>query len=100
MYTVHEPGIAPTCAGTVPALNDRVVPPGAAVTVPPQVLLKFTGFAIKRPGWTPTKLSVQVAAVNWKALGLNMVTLRRDTPPAAMEIGKKLLFISAGKDTT
>ena len=29
-----------------------------------------------------------------------MVTLRRETPPAAMEIGVKLLFISAGKRWT
>jgi hypothetical protein len=30
-------------------------------------------------------------------LGLKTVTLRRDIPPAAIEIGEKLLFISAGK---
>lgn len=29
-----------------------------------------------------------------------MVTLRREIPPAAIEIGEKLLFISAGKDMT
>jgi hypothetical protein len=29
-----------------------------------------------------------------------MVTLRRDTPPDAMEIGEKLLLISAGKAKT
>ena len=68
--TVHDPGVIPDRAGTVPPVNDRVVPPGTAVTLPPQLLLKFTGLAIKRPGWTPTKLSVQVASVNGKSLGL------------------------------
>lgn len=81
----------------MPPLNARVVPPGTALTVPPQLLLRFTGFAIKRPGWTPAKLSVQEAFVNGKALGLNMVTLRREIPPDAIDIGVKLLLISAGK---
>ncbi len=31
-------------------------------------------------------------------MGLKIVTLRRDTPPAGMEIGEKLLFISARKN--
>ena len=82
----------------MPPVKDRVVPPATAVTLPPQVFLKFTGLAIKRPGWTPTKLSVQVALVNGKSLGLYIVTMRRDIPPAGMEIGVKLLLISAGKD--
>ncbi|HLF90604.1 MAG TPA: hypothetical protein VI451_16785 [Anaerolineales bacterium] len=98
MDTVHEPGVVPTCAGTVPPLNDKVVPPETAVTVPPQLLLEFTGFAIEIPGWTPTKLSVQEALVSWNPFGLNMVTRRRATPPDAIDIGVKLLFISAGKD--
>ena len=68
--TVQDPGVIPDRAGTVPPVNDRVVPPATAVTLPPQLLLKFTGLAIKRPGWTPTKLSVQAALVNGKSLGL------------------------------
>jgi hypothetical protein len=94
--TVHEPGVAPTWAGTVPPLNDKTVPPATAVTVPPQLLLRFTGFAIEIPGWTPTKLSVQEALVSWNAFGLNMVTLKRETPPDAIAMGVKLLFICAG----
>jgi hypothetical protein len=31
-------------------------------------------------------------------LGLKILTLRREVPPAAMEIGEKLLLISAGRD--
>jgi len=96
--TVHEPGVVPTWAGTVPPLNDKVVPPETAVTLPPQLLLRFTGFAIEIPGWTPTKLSVQEALVSWNGFGLNIVTMSRETPPAAIDIGVKLLFISAGND--
>ena len=48
--TVHDPGVAPTCSGTVPPVKDNVVPPGAAVTEPSQVLVKFTGFAMTSPG--------------------------------------------------
>lgn len=47
--TVHDPGVTPVCAGTVPPLNDKVVPPDTAVTEPPQVLDALTGFAI----WIP-----------------------------------------------
>ena len=44
--TVQDPAVDPTCAGTVPPLNDIVVEPELAVTVPPQVLLMPAGFAI------------------------------------------------------
>lgn len=95
--TVHEPGV-PTASGTVPPLNDKVVPPGTAVTEPPHVFDTFAGLAMKMPGCTPTKLSVQLALVNGKSFGLNMVTARRDVFPDSMESGAKLLFIAAGKD--
>jgi len=68
--TVHSPGIAPTCAGTVPPARDNVVVPGTAVTVPPQVLDIFAGLAINNPGCIPTKLSVQEASFRGKELGL------------------------------
>ncbi len=61
--TVHDPGVAPDCAGTVPPDKDKVVPPAAALTEPPQVLVNPTGLAIVKPGWTPIKLSVQAALV-------------------------------------
>lgn len=48
--TVHEPGSAPTCLGTVPPLNDRVVPPGTAPTVPPHVFSTLAGLAMNMPG--------------------------------------------------
>ena len=48
--TVHDPGVDPDWAGTVPPLNDKEVATGTAVTVPLQVLVKFTGFARKMPG--------------------------------------------------
>jgi hypothetical protein len=48
--TVHDPGVDPDCAGTVPPLSDKVVPPAGALAEPPQVLLKLTGFAIVSPG--------------------------------------------------
>ena len=48
--TVHDPGVAPDWAGTVPPLKDKVVEPGAALTEPPQVLVKPAGLAIERPG--------------------------------------------------
>jgi len=68
--TVHSPGVAPTCAGTVPPLSDKVVVPGTAVTLPPQELDMFAGFAIDNPGCTPTRLSVQEALLNGKVFGL------------------------------
>jgi len=68
--TVHSPGVAPTCAGTVPPLSDKVVVPGTAVTLPPQVLDMFAGFAIDNPGCTPTRLSVQEALLKGKVFGL------------------------------
>jgi hypothetical protein len=68
--TVHSPGVAPTCAGTEPPLIDKVVVPGTAVTVPPQVLDMLAGFATDKPGCTPTKLSVQAALLNENVLGL------------------------------
>src|SRR5512134_4041182 len=80
--TVHDPGVAPACAGTVPPVKDNVVPPGEAVTEPPQVLVKFTGLAMTSPGWTPTRLSTQEALVSGNPLGLKMVTLSREVPPA------------------
>jgi hypothetical protein len=96
--TVHDPGVVPDCAGTVPPLRDKVVPPAGALTVPPQVLVKPAGLAMVRPGWTPIKLSSQEALVKSNRLGLKMVTLRREVPPAGIEIGEKLLLISAGRD--
>ena len=68
--TVHSPGVTPTCAGTVPPLNDKVVDPGTAVTLPPQVLETFAGFAMDKPGCTPTKLSVQEALLSENEFGL------------------------------
>ena len=62
--TVHEPGVVPTWAGTVPPISDKDVEPAAAVTEPPQLSVRPTGFAILRPGWTPIKLSVHEALVN------------------------------------
>ena len=47
--TVHDPGITPACAGTVPPLNANVVPPGTAVIVPPQVFTPLTGLASRMP---------------------------------------------------
>ena len=100
IVTVHEPGVDPVWAGTVPPLNDNVVDPETAVTEPPQVLIRPTGFAITRPDWTPIKLSDQEALVSGKAFGLKIDTRRRDVPPAGMDIGEKPLLIPAGRVTT
>jgi hypothetical protein len=48
--TVHDPGVIPDWAGTVPPLRDRNVEPADAVTVPPQVFVSPTGLAIVSPG--------------------------------------------------
>jgi len=100
IVTVHEPGVGPIWAGTVPPLNDNVVDPATAVTEPPQVFIRPTGLAITRPGWTPIKLSDQEALVSGKAFGLKIDTRRRDIPPAGMDIGEKPLLIPAGRVTT
>ena len=57
--TVHDPGVDPVWAGTVPPLKEMVVDPAAAVTDPPQVLpLRPT--MVMPAG----KLSVQLALAN------------------------------------
>lgn len=48
--TVHEPGVIPTCAGTVPPLSEKVVCPATAVTEPPHELEIFGGVAMTMPG--------------------------------------------------
>ena len=62
--TVQLPGVVPTCAGTVPPLNEKDVAPAVAVTEPPHVFVRPTELAMLRPGWTLTKLSVHAAFVN------------------------------------
>jgi hypothetical protein len=91
--TVQDPAVDPVWAGTVPPLRDMLVEPAAAVTEPPQVF-PLTPTIVIPVG----KLSVHDALVSAKGLGLKTVTRRRDVPPEAMEIGVKLLFISAGRD--
>src|SRR5512142_2519469 len=52
MDTVQEPGAAAVvCLGTIPPLKEKIVPPGAAVTVPPHVFDTFAGLATLSPGW-------------------------------------------------
>jgi len=80
----------------VPLLNDNVVVPGIAVTLPPQVLPTNPGDAMDKPGCTPTKLSAQLAFVNWKVFGLKTVTRSTEVPPASINIGVNCLLISAG----
>lgn len=92
--TVQDPAVDPTWAGTVPPVKVMVVV--VVETVPPQVLVTPAGLATRRPGWTPTRLSVQVAFVRAKVLGLKTVMLRTDVSPARMAIGVNFLLISAG----
>jgi hypothetical protein len=93
--TVHDPGVEPDCAGTVPPLN--VMEVLVVETFPPHVSLMPAGLATLRPCCTPTKLSVQDALVSINILGLKMVMLRTDISPAKMEIGVNFLLISAGR---
>lgn len=48
--TVHDPGVIPSWAGTVPPLNEKLVEPAAAVTEPPQELVNPMGLAMASPG--------------------------------------------------
>ena len=48
--TVHDPGVIPSWAGTVPPLNEKLVEPATAVTEPPQELVNPTGLAMASPG--------------------------------------------------
>ena len=48
--TVHDPGVIPSWAGTVPPLNEKLVEAATAVTVPPQELVNPTGLAMASPG--------------------------------------------------
>jgi hypothetical protein len=95
--TVQEPGVDPACAGTLPPVNVKLVPPDTAVTVPPHELDRPAGFAIVIPAG---KLSVNAAFVNANGFGLKIDTLNREMPPDGMLIGEKLLLISAGTLTT
>ena len=97
--TVHDPGVVPTCAGTVPPFNDNVVP--TALTIPPQVVVALTGFAKFRFAFNADRSSVQafvLERIRAKEFGLKMLMLRVDVPPAGMDIGLKLLLICAGKE--
>ena len=93
--TVHEPGIEPDCGGTVPPVSVMVV--AVVDTVPPQLLVIPGGLATRKPGWTPTRLSIQDVFESAKILGLNTVMLRTETWSEAMEIGVNFLLISAGR---
>jgi hypothetical protein len=95
MDTVHLPAVVPVWAGTVPPLREKVDEPAVAVTEPPQVL-PVTPTTVIPLGM----LSVQDALVSANGLGLKMVTARREVPPEFIEIGVKLLLISAGRDMT
>jgi hypothetical protein len=67
--------------------------PAFAVTVPPQVF-EASPTTVMLAGI----LSIQDALVNGNEFGLNMVMRRTDVPPDEIELGEKLLFISAGRD--
>jgi hypothetical protein len=91
--TVHEPGVVPVWAGTVPPLNDTVDEPAAAVTLPPQVF-EPTLTTLMLAGI----LSVQEALVSGNPFGLKMVTRSTDVPPDEIDLGVNVLFISAGSE--
>ena len=97
--TEHDPGLMPTCFGTVPPLNESVVP--TALTVPPQEVVVLAGLAKVIP--VAAKSSVQAAgavdSVRANEFGLNMLTVSVEVPPGAIDMGVKLLLICAGKDT-
>jgi hypothetical protein len=94
---VQDPDVDPACAGMLPPISNKLVPPGAAVIVPPHELDRPAGFAIVIPAG---KLSVNAAFVNTNGFGLEMDTLSRETPPDVMTSGEKLLTISAETPTT
>src|SRR6185503_20913631 len=80
-----------------PPINDKVVPPATAATVPPHKLEGLTGFAIVIPGG---KLSTHEALVKENGFGLRIITLSRDTPPDVIISGEKPFTRSAGTLTT
>jgi hypothetical protein len=97
--TVQEPGVTPTCAGTVPPFRDSVVP--TALTIPPQVVVVFAGTAKFKFALRMDRSSVHafvLERISANEFGLNMLTLSVDVPPAGMEIGLKLLLICAGNE--
>jgi hypothetical protein len=96
--TVHDPGVPPDCAGTVPPFKEIVEEPGAAVTVllGPQVFVTEGGLATSISGGIA---SVQEALVNGNEFGLYMLIRRKVIPPEEIKLGEKLLFISAVADT-
>ena len=66
--TVHEPGVPPW-AGTVPPINDRVVP--IVVTVPPQLFVILAGFAKYKPaGNVSVQAYGSVARIRGNKFGL------------------------------
>lgn len=90
--TVQDPGVEPDCAGTVPPVSEMVDVPAGADAVPPQ-LFDCSPAIVMLEGI----VSVQAALVNAKGFGLKIVMRRREVPPAAIRIGVKVLFISAGR---
>lgn len=77
--TVHEPGVLPVWAGTVPPVNRIVPEPAAAVTVPPHVL-EVTPTTVMPVG----KLSVQEALVSGNKFGLKIVTRSKEFAPGVI----------------
>lgn len=67
------------------------------MTVPPHELEILTGLAIVTPAG---RLSTHAALVNANGFGLEIDTLSREMPPAAMIVGEKPLTICAGTLTT
>ena len=67
--------------------------PAAAVTVPPQLLGPM--LTTRMLGGI---LSVQEALVSGNPFGLKMAMRNTDVPPDGIDLGAKVLFISAGSE--
>lgn len=76
----------------MPPVSVTVVLPLAPVAVPPQLLFRLLGVAISIP---VGKVSDSAALVRTNVLGLNIVMLTVEVPPAVITVGEKLLLICA-----
>jgi len=83
--TVHVPPLG----GIVPPLKPTLPPPGAAATVPPQVVAALLGVAIVKP---LGKVSVKAAPVAAPVPVLPSVMVSVDVPVEVTELGENALL--------
>jgi hypothetical protein len=98
--TSQYPKTAPTFAGTVPPMIDKVVPM-VVMELPAQVVAGLAGLAKVTPaGSVSVRAAGTVDNVKGKEFGLVIVIVNTELLPAPIELGVKKLLICAGNEVS